>query len=68
MNGWHLEVSKKDHFRIVEKKFILCEPVQATSFSKSGCKSGSDDLDFFTFSYYLQGIVPANVCYVLSAM
>ena len=24
------------------------------------------ELDFFTFSYYLEDIVPANVCYVLS--
>ena len=34
---------KKNDAGIVEKKFLFYGPVQATSFSKSGCKFGSDD-------------------------
>ena len=65
---------KKDDIGIVEKKFVFYGPVQATTFSKSGWKFGSDDegafkleLDFFIFSYYLEDIVPENVCYDVSA-
>ena len=38
---WRLP--KKDDVGIVEKKFIFYGPVKATSFSKSGCKFGSDN-------------------------
>ena len=38
---------KKDDVGIVEKTFVLYGPVQATFFSKRGCKFGSDDEEAF---------------------
>ena len=40
---WKFPKKKKNDVGIVEKKFLFYGPVQATSFSKSGCKFGSDD-------------------------